>query len=94
MMNLVQLTVTDNKADECQTPVADNVECQTPVVDTANNKVADYPIPVTDNVHNELIPAPLTALHQRKYEYLNNDELKIEAEEVFCAIDYFGSGGQ
>ena len=80
------LTVADNEADECQTPVADIAECHTPVVDTANSEVADYPIPVTDSADNELIPAPLTALHQQKYEHLNNDELKKEAEEVFCAM--------
>ena len=64
------------------------------IVDTTNNKVADYPIPVTDNADKKLIPVPLTVWHQQKYKYLNNDELKKEAEEVFCAIDYFGSGGQ
>ena len=77
------MTVADNEADECQTPVADNAECQTPVVDTANNEVADYPIPVTDSADNELIPAPLTALHQQKYEHLNNDELKKKQKRYF-----------
>ena len=80
------LTVADNEADECQILVADNAECQTPVVDTANNEVADYQIPGADNADNEPIPAPLTALHQEKYEYLNNDELKKEAEKVFCTM--------
>ena len=67
-----QTPVSDNA--ECQTPVADNAECQTPVVDTADNEVVDYQIPETDNVDSEPIPAPLTALHQEKYEYLNHDE--------------------
>ena len=38
-------TVADNAYNEAD-------KCQTPVVYTANNEVANYPIPITDNADN------------------------------------------
>lgn len=60
------------------------------VTDNASNEMAEYQTPIADdNADNDpdnVIPAPLTALHQEKYECLNNDELKKEAEKIFSIM--------
>ena len=91
------LTVADNASNEMaeyQTPIADNIdsemaEYQTAIADNVDSEMAEYQTAIADNVDNDpdnVIPAPLTALHQEKYEYFNNDELKKEAEKVFCTM--------
>ena len=83
----------DSEMAEYQTPVADNgdsemAEYQTPVADNGDSEMAKYQTAVADNADNDpdnVIPAPLTALHQEKYEYLD-DELKKEAEKIFCTM--------